>query len=66
MATEHRIDLTPTWRGLLPMLLTVYVHGNTPEARNTALEELQRMADIADRAVKAEDAAHAARTGSWP
>lgn len=41
------IDMTPTWRGILLILLTGYENGNA-EGRKMALEELQRMADIAD------------------
>lgn len=44
------IDITPTWRGCLPILLEVFENG-TPEGRKMALEELHRMALIADEAV---------------
>jgi len=41
------IDITPTWSGLLPYLLNLYESG--PEtARQTAKEELARMAKAAD------------------
>lgn len=43
------IDLTPTWTGILPLLLAAFENG-TPAARIMAMEELQRMATIADRA----------------
>ena len=41
------IDLTPTWRGVLPMLLAGIENG-TPESRKIAIEELQKMAEAAD------------------
>lgn len=41
------IDVTPTWHGLLPLLLTIYVDG-TDEGRKEAFSELQRMAQAAD------------------
>ena len=43
------INLAPTWSGLLPFLLTAYRDGS-PEGRAVAIEELQRMAKIADGA----------------
>lgn len=44
------IDVTPTWRAILPILLMGYENANA-EGRQIALEELQRMADLADRCV---------------
>jgi len=41
------IILTPTWRGVLPMLIAAVERG-TAEGRRLALEELGRMADAAD------------------
>lgn len=41
------VDVTPTWRGVLPMLLLVVENG-TGEGRRVAIEELERMADTAD------------------
>lgn len=46
------IDITPTWRGVLPLLLAAYADG-TAKGRASAFAELQRMADIADAAVAA-------------
>ena len=42
------IDITPTWEGLLPMLLELRSRGTTKESRKTAGDELLRMAKIAD------------------
>lgn len=57
METEPKyITLTPTWSGLLPALLALYVDGNA-QGRKYALEELQRLAAIADRAVSNEERA---------
>jgi hypothetical protein len=47
MTTQY-IDITPTWRGILPSLLVLY---NNPKTRSVGLKELQRMADLADRFV---------------
>jgi hypothetical protein len=44
----ERRTLAPTWTGMLPMLLALYEDGK-PDARAVALEELQRMARIADQ-----------------
>lgn len=41
------IDLTPTWRGILPALLAAMTDG-TAEGRRIAREELTRMAALAD------------------
>ena len=46
------IDLTPTWRGILPGLLAVVANGETVEARKAAEGELTRMAALADRLVE--------------
>lgn len=54
MSDESKgITLTPTWRGVLPLLLAGYTEG-TATGRALALAELQRMAEIADIAVAAE------------
>lgn len=41
------IDMTPTWEGLLRWYLEIYENGDR-EGRKTALQELTRMAKIAD------------------
>ena len=41
------VDATPTWEGLLPLYLMSYENGAN-EGRRAALEELQRMAQLAD------------------
>ena len=41
------IDLTPTWEQILGVLLTLHDRGDS-EGRRTALEELTRMAKLAD------------------
>jgi hypothetical protein len=41
------IDITPTWEGILPALLAVIENGNF-EGRKIALEEITRMAQLAD------------------
>ncbi len=42
------IDLTPTWREILPALLALL---EMPETRQDALDELAKMAGAADRYV---------------
>jgi len=42
-----KIDMTPTWRGILPYLI-LGIENGTAEGRKIAIEELQRMADAAD------------------
>lgn len=41
------VDVTPTWRGVLPLLLTGYEHGNA-KGRAMAAQELDNMARCAD------------------
>ena len=50
------IDLTPTWRGIAPVLFRIIRDAETPEALRTAYDELLRMAALADRAVAAASA----------
>lgn len=49
-ARVEYVDMTPTWSGLLPALLAAYEHGSAA-SRTIALDELTRLAEIADRAV---------------
>jgi hypothetical protein len=49
--TVKTIDLTPSWEGILPLLLAVYSNGETVEAKQTAYAELSRMARLADKYV---------------
>jgi hypothetical protein len=51
------IDMTPTWEGILPGLIAMVTNG-TVEARNTAMSELRRMAQLADKYVAQEQASH--------
>jgi hypothetical protein len=44
--TSKTIDLTPTWREILPALLALM---ENPETRRDAADELTRMAGAADR-----------------
>lgn len=53
------ISITPTWEGVLPMLVEIAIHGTTPTARNEAMGELRRMAQLADKYVEeSKPAAH--------
>lgn len=48
------VDCTPTWRGILPLLVELATNAGTSEARETAWKELRRMAEIADKMVALE------------
>ncbi|WP_298983414.1 hypothetical protein [uncultured Roseibium sp.] len=48
---SETIDMTPTWKSLLPAIIAAIEHG-TPKGRRIALEELERMAYAADLAVE--------------
>lgn len=43
-----KIDLTPKWVDVLPLLLEQATEGKTPEGRKKAREELIRLATLAD------------------
>ena len=61
--TARVIDMTPTWRGILPLLVEIAADGRNP-GREMAWQELRRMADLADAAVAADKAARAAEGGA--
>lgn len=42
------IDITPTWEELVPLLVQVAVNGETRKARETAMDELKRLARAVD------------------
>lgn len=42
------IDMAPTWEGLIPMFIAAIENG-TPTARSTAIDELYRLAQFADK-----------------
>lgn len=44
----EKLDMTPSWSGLLPVYLEAFEHGN-PSGREAALSELKRMAVLADK-----------------
>ena len=46
---ENRtIDITPTWRVLLPVLVEVAANGTSAEGRKIARDELYKLADAVD------------------
>lgn len=45
----RRINLTPTWVSLLPMMLLVLEQGETEAAKQAMRDELLRMAQAADK-----------------
>jgi len=47
------IDMTPTWEGILPVLITLIENGNAT-GRATAVDELRKMAKLADELVRRE------------
>ena len=46
--TTKTVDLTPTWREILPALLSLL---ENPQTHQVALDELSRMARLADQQV---------------
>jgi hypothetical protein len=50
MSTQT-IDVTPSWEGVLPYLITIIENGSF-EGHRLAREELHRMARLADLAVR--------------
>lgn len=44
------IDMTPTWRALLPALVEVAVRGTSVDGRKQAMDALYELADFVDRA----------------
>jgi hypothetical protein len=47
MTTKH-INVTPTWKNLVPTLVELAEHGTTYESRQFAMKQLMSMADAAD------------------
>ena len=45
--TSKTVDVTPTWQGILPALLTL-LQSENPKSRDLAESELRRMAGLAD------------------
>jgi hypothetical protein len=43
--TVKYVDITPTWREILPALLAIFESGD----RRTAVDELLKMASLADK-----------------
>lgn len=48
--TTKTVDITPTWSGILPALLTL-LHSENAEARFVAQKELERMARLTDKLI---------------
>ena len=53
--TTQTVDLTPTWQGILPVLLTL-LQSDNPQSRAIAESELRRMAGLADGYVEIQKA----------
>lgn len=51
--TTKTIDMTPTWEGMLPILLTLLENGSAA-GRATAMAEMRKMAKLADLYVKSQ------------
>jgi hypothetical protein len=45
------VDITPTWKGVLRLMVEVAGNGTSEKGRQSAWAELTRMADLADRYV---------------
>jgi hypothetical protein len=46
---NRTVDITPTWSGLVTLLVYVIENSETKEGRDNALAELRRMAEAADQ-----------------
>ena len=55
MTTVQTVDVTPTWSGILPALLTL-LQSDNPKSRDIAESELRRMAGLADGFVESQKA----------
>ena len=55
MTTVQTVDVTPTWSGVLPALLTL-LQSTNPKSRDIAESELRRMAGLADGFVESQRA----------
>jgi hypothetical protein len=53
--TIQTVDVTPTWQGILPVLLTLLQSENL-QTRDIAESELRRMAGLADGYVEVQKA----------
>jgi len=53
MTTSKTVDVTPTWQGILPALLTL-LQSDNPKSRQVAESELRRMAGLADGFVESQ------------
>lgn len=53
MTTIQTVDVTPTWQGILPALLTL-LQSDNPKSRGVAESELRRMAGLADGFVESQ------------
>ena len=53
--TSKTVDVTPTWQGILPVLLTLLQSDNL-QTRQIAESELRRMAGLADGYVEIQKA----------
>lgn len=43
-----KVDITPTWEAILPLLVEAAANGTTVEGRREAMSELIRLASLAD------------------
>lgn len=48
MSRRETIDITPTWKDLLPAMIAIMQDGS-PEGQRTTMTQLTRMAEAADR-----------------
>lgn len=54
---NETIDITPSWRAVVDILVEVAAHAETKKARDEARDELRRMAELADKYVTMVNAA---------
>jgi len=48
-ATMQTIDICPSWRAILPILVEIAANSKSLEGRDAAMQELLRLADTVDQ-----------------
>jgi hypothetical protein len=43
------IDICPSWRAILPILIEIAANGQNPNGRHAAMQELLKLADTVDQ-----------------
>lgn len=46
--TAETIEITPTWRGIMPLLVELAANADSAEARKNSMDQLLKLADVID------------------